>query len=327
MDSNKNINLAKFENKESYTTLKPNLSLEIKNDFWANFNLFVKQIFKYIIKSKTFWILTVAMPMFMLIFDLIFLGFLQNGAELDSGGIRILKDVLNWVFIGPILTIGLIILPGFIVEQRESNLLKRMRMVGISKIQFYLFYLLFSFLFLSFMILIFFGPIYSFESFLASQMTRQTIEQYKVFSDVQVFVFVPNLILGILMTASLGYLLGMKGRNSRFVFYSGLGIYVFTSFSLGFNGLFTYELWEWFEAGNFRSNIGVLILLIGKYMYLFTPFTIFFTALLISANVDFYSNVESLYYLTISLSIIVSIIVLFMVTIKYDDIGNYETGR
>ncbi len=315
-----NINLAIFTSDDRYKSPKKNDLLDVNNDFTKNFYIFLKQASSYFFKAKMFWIIIFVLPMFIIIINQMILGLTS---ELIT---KFPKSLVTWIFITPILFICVLTLPSFITGLRETNNLKRMKMIGINKGQFYIFYMLFSFVLVVMIILILVFPIYYFESIFASKIINHDIDQYKIFNAINFNAFILLMFLGTIAISSMGYYLGMKVKSSKTIYLMGSGIWIFTMFCLGFSSLFEVELYKYFLQGGFWSNIGVLILFVAKYMFILTPFTLIFYAITIATNYNILlGSVDGLYNFIVFFSLIISISVIIF--IRVNKIGNYESGR
>ena len=147
----------KFDHDDPLNTkYEENEIKQLKDNFGKNFSIFFKEIFSYSIRSKIIWFLGIILPVLLLIID-----YLIYGLSLQANGVltdKIVSDLVNWIFLTPIMALTIIALPGFIVQSRETNLLKRLKINGSSKIQITLNYFLSSFIITTIVILFLFGP-------------------------------------------------------------------------------------------------------------------------------------------------------------------------
>ncbi len=318
-----------------FTSNKSNKLLLLKEDFFVNLNIFNKNFYKSLLKSRLLWFLAILLPAFMLLIDYIFIGFIWNyNDSLEVGQKPInydifISDLINWIFISPLIVLSFISFCSFIFQVRESNLLKRMKIVGLSNIQFFSYFFISSFLFLVILILILIGPVTIIISDLANQITGAKYETYSIYQNIEWGYFITVLFFGIFSSISLSYLIGMKSKNFKMLNFIGIGIYIYASFINSFSILFSVSIINDLDLNNtFWGVLGTFFLLIAKYVFLVAPFTLINFGLIITSDPSYFKDSnEGFYYFTIYFAIIESIFITFLLFFNFEKFFNYDVSR
>ncbi len=275
----------------------------------------------------------------------------------------------NWAYffgiLMPLFSITLIIFPSFILSYRESNLLKSLKMTGVSKIQFFVSYVLTSI----FVIIMLFAiefliimPII--HSLIINVNSSQEINVYSYpdqkvnisnylsqyfgiwyilgnsFSPMYETTFAFILILGTITFILIGYYIGSNFKSSKQIIMLGFGVIFLQVISNFTMMMFNESLTTW--TSDQKDFFSVLIFIIFKFLFLITPFTIIGRAIAISGMGEIFKNGDnslygygymndvsgvSFYNLTIIIAFILSIIFIVLVIVRFSKITKYETTR
>ncbi|BDU67427.1 MAG: hypothetical protein TYPL_0800 [Candidatus Tyloplasma litorale] len=328
--------------------------------FLRNYRLFSSQFIKNVFSSKLFWILLILIPLLISFLEYVLAaavvtdGFqktpnLNNlDSTIESFLLKITLDLTNYFIFMPVLLMSLIIFPTFISQSRENNYLKRLRLSGSSRKQFYWFYMIFTNLFLILLIAFWFilwlqvlniavDSIYN--SVKDSTVIESSVfpTNYWIFKSLNNTDFFVLLLIFALSMNSLGYKKSMKTKSSKILLSSGIGLWIFATIASGFTFLLSKNvigvdhniptLWNGFI--NF-------IIFILKWMFLFSWPSLLLVALTIASgtfpepgplDTNVFEHWEELYMAVKILALIAASWLILEVFFRKKTIVSYESSR
>lgn len=257
-----------------------------------NFGLFINYHWRSIISSKIFWILLVVIPMiFTMLWHIIYSmsyasegGFLFGGKdEKEVIAMKLAGVISNWLIAVPILVLGCIVLPSFLVSSRESNLLKRLSINSMNKNQIFWFYVTSSLMvFIGYFMVMLGGWLFAL-SLLANAINKGPVWEtsHSMFADVQKFRLFTLTFISMLGIIALGFYRAMTVKSSKVFVAWGTGIFIFSQIvkiSLQILGLKPYDadivLDSW--LGEFLI---MTLMFVVKWLFLLTIPTIMFISI------------------------------------------------
>ncbi len=263
-----------------------------KDNFFDGFTKFGSNMLRTVYTSKMFWILLVGLPMIFTLLEYILYcqtvtlelaG--EKGGMIDS--VKFTYDFINWSVMSPMVLLSLIIFPTFISQSRENNTLKRMNLIGVSRSQFYYYYMLFTLAVFLVFVIFWLGPwlwmmdIAVFKLFKNSDAINSMLqtEGYGVYSflgGAKMFRFAVIAIIASLTLNSLGYKKAMSVKSSSNLLGWGIGLWIFSMMTSGFSVLLSFQILGYEISNSFIANIVLTILLLGmKWVFLATIPTMF----------------------------------------------------
>lgn len=345
------------------TTPEKNHFKNIFADLSRSIRIFGSNIIKYTFKSGVFWLLAVILPLIALFFQyLIITGAFSLLPEhktwlVDDNGLPTLvpgavdmtvnqfSQVITQILVNVPIVIGLIVFPGFLSSSRESNLLKRLKLVGVSKEQMLFTYFTIGTLLLLGVMLVYFGPVILILGSIGNSIFREALPISTFYRG---FVFTPELffivLTGIIGIMVAGYWFGMITSSSRKTLNYGLAIWI-SAWTLS---SFSMILWEMdtfgmnFDGLTAASNWSLRIILsILKFLFLITPVTWYNVAVAVVTNPNLSDDFASpifgspiselgllIQYWFVSIgSIVVTTASAIYVILNQKEITNFSAGR
>ncbi len=233
-----------------------------------------------------------------------------------------LSIIYTFGLIFPLIIITLLIFPSFILSYRESNLLKSLKMAGISKIQFFISYLLSSiFVIISYILimtliimplsyLIILPNVYSTygegshnlftynidKSFFSHYIDSPWFIFSNFYSSMNQLNFFLILILGVLSFILIGYFIGSKSKSIKSITWFIILI-ITLQFIITITTPYNFNKIPFADHSNNDNNelnftLNLFIFII-KFLFVLTPITIINKGLILSSNAGIYQNGNS----------------------------------
>ncbi len=249
-------------------------------NYFKNYSIFGSLMFKKVLKSKLFLIFVVIIP---LLFT-----FIEVFAFSSLSPTVIAIDLINYFIVLPMVLMGLLILPSFISQSRENNLLKRLILIGITKKQLFYCYMFFSISSLAIIFCWWFGPwMFILINTVNAIMGEKVYNGINVFFvNLDLFKFIILLIFSLIGIISMGYMKSMKVNSSRGLMGWGIGLWIFISFSVSSIFIFPINIIksDLVESSLFGEIIIKTLFFILKWMFIFTIPSIMVVGFLTTAN-------------------------------------------
>ncbi len=280
-----------------------------KENFIGGFTKFGSNMLRTVYTSKMFWILLVGLPMIVTFLEYIL--YCQSITSVVAGGtvglvdsIKLSYDFMNWAVMSPMLLLALIIFPTFISQSRENNTLKRMNLIGVSRSQFYYYYMLFTLIVFGVFVMFWLGPwlwvmdIAVFKLFHGSDSVNAMIQTngygiYSFLEGVKIFKFFTIATIALITLNSLGYKKAMNVKSSSNLLGWGIGLWIFSMMTSGFSILLSFQLIGHRIADSFFANIIITLLLLAmKWVFLATIPTMF-TYIMVMSLQDMHGALDS----------------------------------
>lgn len=313
-----------------------------------NLGLFINYHWRSVISSKIFWILLVIIPMiFTMLWHIIYsISYASEGISLfgekDIIAMKLAGVINNWLIAVPVLVLGCIVLPSFLVTSRESNLLKRLSINSMNKNQIFWFYVASSTgVFLGYFLVMLGGWLFIL-SLLVNVINKGQVWEtsHAMFANVNKFRLFILILFSIMGIIGLGFYRAMTVKSSKVFVAWGTGIFIFSQIvkiSLQILGLKPYDADIVLDSWLGEFLIMTLVFVV-KWLFLLTIPTIMFISIstvtlgeskfsFVPQFHDAWIDSQLIFGILQLLAIVISITIFLLVFYFRKNIISYELGR
>lgn len=236
------------------TKIQSNDSFLLKQQFQKNFLIISKLFINDTLTSLSFWIMGIGFTFLMVFLTVLAAGSLTSTTD-TTFNMDVTAALINFSIVMPTGIILLFILPTFLTKARESNLLKRLSNVGITKIQILISVVLTAFALtvlvdvLSLTLIPLISEVLTF--FIYDNNNVFNIINY---SDIQWAFFIPLFFIGILGLSSFGLIIGMKFKTSKSAYLVGIFIIFWSIFCADFTQYFLMVNTQYYSTINLKID-------------------------------------------------------------------------